>query len=310
MTNLESLKIIECKYCYAVWEAFIKDGKESFSSSAKEFTQRRDVDLYHECGVYHTAGVPFIIEELEFDQFSGKAPYAAITRSVSDAVCEGVLNGQGILMAGGYCNYAPAIIGGLQRAVGIDKKIGVVWIDAHSDNQIVENFTEPIRLVGVPVTTFLGQTLPGYRKDVCGLEVPIDGRNMIISDARITLSDEDENLRSANVVRLTSNDFENSEKWKTEIEALAERVDTIYLSVDADILKPEYIPAYEVVSPGGHNIDRVMQNIAIVMSTGKVNAFSVFCVDFDHYDQGGEWTYLTGMKLIASGLHNWKQKGI
>lgn len=58
MTDLESLKIIQCKYCYAVREAFIKDGKESFSSSAKEFTQRRDVDLYHDAGVKSPAIAP------------------------------------------------------------------------------------------------------------------------------------------------------------------------------------------------------------------------------------------------------------
>ncbi len=90
---------------------------------------------------------------------------------------------------------------------------------------------------------------------------------------------------------------------------LAGRTDTIYLSVDADILQSQYVPAYEREIPGGHSIDVVMRNISAVMATGKVNVFSVFCVDFDHYDRQGEYTYLSGMKLIASRLAGWTHTG-
>ena len=310
MADLTALKVIECGYCYNVWEASIKDGKEILSGTAKKFAKRTDVDLYHLCGVYHTAKVPYEIYDIGSGSKPSPESIDTIIRDFSDAVYKGVSKEQGVLIAGGYCNYAPAILGGLQRALGKDKKIGVVWIDAHADNQIVEDFDEPIRLVGVPVTTFLGQTLPGYRQTTCGLEDPIDGCNVIISDARITLKDEEENMQSAEIVRLTSEEFADAEKWRSAVEALAARVDSIYLSVDIDILKPAYIPAYEVVSPGGHDIEVVMRNIAAVMNTGKVNVFSLFCVNFDHNEQGGEWTAFNGMKLIASGLHHWKTIGV
>lgn len=88
---------------------------------------------------------------------------------------------------------------------------------------------------------------------------------------------------------------------------MTSRVDVLYLSVDIDILKSEYIPAYAKTVPGGHDIETVMRNIRIVMNTGKVAAYSMFCVDFDHYEQNGEWMYRNGMKLIAAGLENWKE---
>lgn len=306
MKEINELKVIECKYCYNVWQAQMQDGKPAFSSAVKEFSQRRDVDLYHLCGVYHTAGVPFDIHEVDYENYREYEPYAGITRDFSDAVCKGVQENKAVLVAGGYCNYAPAVAGGLQRAIGEDKTIGLIWIDAHSDNQIVEDFDEPIRLVGVPISSMVGQTLPEYRSEVCGLNRPLDGSNIIISDARITLADEEENMKNAGIVRLSRNDFDDPKVWKEAVNDLASRVDAIYLSVDADILKPQYLPAYETFEPGGHEIETVMANIASVMETGKVNVFSVFCVDFDHYERGGEYTYLNGMKLIASGLQSWK----
>lgn len=307
MSEIRKLKIIECKYCYNVWQVQMKDGVPVFSSSLKEFSQRRDVELYHLCGLYHTAGVPFEIHQIDYGNYHTCEPYVGITRSFSDAVFKGIKENKAVLVAGGYCNYAPAIAGGLQRAIGEDKEIGLIWIDAHSDNQIVEDFNEPIRLVGVPISSIVGQTLPQYRQKVCGLNRPLKGHNIIISDARITLDDEETNMKSANIVRLNRNDFDNPNIWKTAVNDLADRVDVIYLSVDVDILKPQYLPAYETFEPGGHDIETVMNNISTVMDTGKVCVFSMFCVDFDHYERGGEYTYLNGMKLIASGLQSWKR---
>ena len=308
MKDINSLKVIQCKYRDTSWAACLAGGKEHFTADVEEFSQRREVDLYNLCGVYGTAGVPYEVHDIDYENYPEYEPFEAITREFSDAVCSGVQEDKAVLIAGGYCNYAPAIAGGLQRAVGEDKKIGVVWIDAHSDNQRLEDYNEPVRLVAVPVSVMTGQTLPGYRSGICGLNRPLDGHNILISDARDTLEDEEANMRSASITRLRSSDFDDPAIWKSSVEALADRIDTIYLAVDADILDSHFIPAYEYEIPGGHHIDTVMNNIAAVMATGKVNVFSVGCVDFDHYERGGEYTYLSGMKLIASGLQSWKTK--
>lgn len=309
MKELKELEIIECKYCYAAWTVQAAGGREQFSSSIKEFAHRREVDLYHLCGVYHTAGVPFHIHEVDYSRYDQYAPYDGITRDFSDAVCRGVRQGKAVLAAGGYCNYAPAIAGGLQKAVGADKRIGLIWIDAHSDNQIAECSGAPVRLVAVPVSVMAGQTLPHYRRETCGLEFPLKGENMLLCDTRDTYEEEEANMEKAGMIRPGASVFADSGKWREAVEALAARVDAIYLSVDADILKSRYIPAYFDEVSGGHEIDTVMRNIEIVMKTGKVNVFSMFCTNFDRYEQGGEYTALSGMKLIASGLRSWKYMG-
>lgn len=91
---------------------------------------------------------------------------------------------------------------------------------------------------------------------------------------------------------------------------LADQTDLLYLSVDADILAAEWIPAYAKYVPDGHSLETVKQNVQIVMETGKVIAFSLFCVDFDRYDMGGEKTYSSGKEILEAGLTSWKQRRI
>ncbi|HJB90144.1 MAG TPA: arginase family protein [Candidatus Eisenbergiella merdigallinarum] len=303
---MKKLTVIECNYCYAAWDVRVEDGKEIFRSSIRKYQNPRAVDLYHESSVYQLAGLPVEIVDVNYPSGCADPPYKALTRQFSDLVCSGVENGNPVLVAGGYCNYAPAVAGGIQRALGRDASIGLVWIDAHSDNCIAEDSDTPTRLVGVPLSVMTGSTLENYRKTVCGLENPLKGENIVAGDIRFATETNAAHLEREHVVRLDATAFQDEGIWKKEIDSLARRVDVIYLSVDADILKADYIPAYEKKVPYGHDIDTVLRNIRIVMETKKVCAYSLFCVDFDHYERGGPETYLNGMQLIAAGLRGWR----
>ena len=59
--------------------------------------------------------------------------------------------------------------------------------------------------------------------------------------------------------------------------------------------------------PGGHALETVLGNVRAVMRTGKVLAFSCFCVDFDKYAQGGETTFESGRQIIEAGLAAWAE---
>lgn len=307
MGEIKGLSVIECGYCYNRWRVVKENGGQRVISEIREFLQPRDVELYHLCGVYHKMGVPIEITEIDYENYKQDAPYIGVMKNFSDEVCKGLQKGNAVLIPTGYCAHAPAIAGGIQRALGENKIIGVVWIDAHSDNRIVETSeASEMRFVSFPVSALVGQTMEEWRKTACGLTVPCEGKNVLASDIRMLEPEFEENMRAAGIVHLTASEFADAEAWRRAVDDLAERVDAIYLSVDADILKPEYIPAYEKVVPDGHDIDCVMNNIRMVMETGKVAAYSVFCVDFDHYENDGEKTYLSGMKMIAAGLENWK----
>lgn len=304
---LKGLSVIECPYCYNRWQVDPTATPYRLSDPVKGFSQRRDVDLYRLCGIYGKTGAPVETVEVDHRRYPDLPPSFAVPRDFSDKVCGALLRGRAVAVAGGYCCYAPAVAGGIQRAIGTDKKLGVVWVDAHADNRIIETLNRPTRFVGFPLSALAGQTYPQWRTQGCGLAEPISGQNVLVSDGRLNDPDFDENMRAAGMTHLDAAAFDAEDLWRGAVEELAARVDALYLSVDADILSPEYIPAYEQNEPGGHDIDTVMRNIRLVMETGKVLAYSLFCVDFDHYHQGGEWTYLSGMKLLAAGLESWRE---
>lgn len=305
MKEPNGLSVIECRYRESFWHVDVKDGGFEVIDPIEEYQQRRDVDLFRLCGVYSKLGVPAEVSEIEYENYSNYKPYEGVLMNYSDLVYEGIRKGNAILVSTGYCMYAPAIAGGIQRAIGTDKKIGVVWIDAHADNRIVEE-SKSTRFVGIPVSSMVGQTFSEWRRNACGLEVPLDGKNILASDIRICDEPCLRNMLDAEIVHLTAADFENEIIWKKAVNSLAERVDAIYMSVDMDILRNDFTPAYIKNVPGGHTVDTVMRNVRAVMETDKVIAFSVFCADFDRYEQQGEWTYLNAMKIIAAGLESWK----
>ncbi|MBF4692193.1 arginase family protein [Fusibacter ferrireducens] len=304
--DLTGLSIVECKYCDAYWYVETGENEPKMISSIREFEQPRDVDLYHLCGVYHKAKVPFEVHEVNYENYKQYEPHVGLPLNFSDEVYAGIKKGNAVLVAGGYCVYAPAVVGGIQRAIGEDKKIGIIWIDAHADNQIPETTQKSsVTMVGIPLSTIVGQTSDEWRKEACGLVKPCSGKNVIASDLRISDEESDSNLKAAQIVHIDSASFEDESIWKKSVDELAKKVDVIYISIDVDILKSEFIPAYEKVVPGGHDINVVMNNVRLVMETNKVIAFSVFCVDFDHYENNGEYTYLSGMKIIGAALEKW-----
>lgn len=307
MKNMKGLSVVECKYCYNKWRVEIKNGKPAFTSKIREHQQPRTVDLYHQEHVYEKAAVPVEIHEVDYKNYMQYEPYEGITRAFSDAVCESVSKGFAVMIAGGYCNYAPAVVGGMQRAAGTDKTIGVIWMDAHADCRIPEKLDEPVRLVGVPMSTMLGLTLEDYRKNTCGLLVPCKGENILASDMRIMDEMSAETLYEAKVNWLDASVYEDEPAWRKAVAELAAKTDMIYLSVDADILKPEYVPAYEKTVPYGHSLDVVKRNVRIALETGKVCAFSLFCFDFDHYERGGERTCKSALEIVETALESWKE---
>ena len=304
MKKLNGLRAVEFNCRETVWRIYNKPEGFEIVDVIEPYEQRRDVDLFHECGVYGKTGMPYEVFEIDPDTAPLK-PYQGVLKQFSDLVCEGIRKGEAVLVPTGFCMYAPAVAGGIQRAIGKDKTIGVVWIDAHCDNRVAEE-AEMTRFVGIPVSTMVGQTFESWRKEYCGLEVPVSGKNLIASDIRVIDEHCLKNMLDAEIVHLTAADFKNEAVWKDAIGKLAERVDAIYLSVDMDILHNSLTPAYIKCVPGGHTLETVTRNVRIVMETGKVLAFSLFCADFDRYENGGELTYQSAMKIISAGLENWK----
>jgi len=307
---MKKLIVLDIPYADSNWHLTAGDHNTVFSDIMDWKTERRATDDYELLGVYSKAGVPFEIVKADKDNHGELENWQSVPLDVAEKVRDNVKAGNGILIPSGFCNYAPAVVGGIQQALGKDKKVGVVWIDAHCDNEVAEeNEDGDVRFVALPMSTISGISMHDWGREFCLMTEPVRGDYVLLGDGRRSGDYEYNNLKKANIRRITEEEFEDSALWKQKVQELASKVDAIYLMVDADIMTAECIPAYFRYEPGGHDVTKVMENVRTVMDTGLVAAYSVWCIDFDKFDRKNriaDVTYLNGARVIAAGLENWK----
>lgn len=306
--KLQCLTVIENDYQVVDWYVEPRRGYDSTFSNIRRFEGMSELADYHESGVYHMAGVPFEIRKIDPYRYEQKEPYIAFAKDYSDQVCDSLKSGDAFLATGSYCTHIPSILGGIRRAVGPDKKIGVIWMDAHADNCIVEDTeVEKLRLLGVPMSTFVGQTYPEWREEV-GLIPPVDGADTLAGDLRYFDEESNRNLRSAGVQTINPKEFRQAGLWKQAVEDLAQRVDVLFMHVDADILHHDYLPAYEYDVVNGNPLEIVKENIRAVVQTGKLIGATVMCIGFENQpDRLRDVNNMNGIRLVSTILSNWKQ---
>ncbi|MGN0658962.1 MAG: arginase family protein [Emergencia sp.] len=306
--KLDSLVILENDYQVVDWYVEPSRGCGSTVSDIRIFEGMNELQDYRESGVYRMADVPFEIRKIDPHRYEEKEPYIAFAKDYSDKVCESIKAGSAFLATGSYCTHIPSILGGIRRAAGTGKRIGVVWLDAHADNYIVEETgAEKLRLLGVPMSTFLGQTYPQWREEA-GLIPPIAGEDTLAGDLRQCDDESRKYLERAHVRTTGPEGFCQTETWKQAVRDLADRVDAIFMHVDADILSPEYLPAYEYKVEGGNPLETVKENIAAVAQTGKLIGATVMCIGFENKpDRHRDVNNMNGIRLVSAVLRNWKE---
>ncbi|MDR1893989.1 MAG: arginase family protein [Spirochaetales bacterium] len=302
--KLEGLSIIESRYGEWMWKLISDDDSEVFAD-LQIVPSPREVDDYKLCGLYHKAGVPFQVYDVEHKPIEGMRVHEEIVNAYYHTTLEAIQKGNPILVAGGFCTYAPGVMGALRERAGEDKKIGILWIDAHGDIK-TEKTSDNRLIAGLPLGTILGFGMERWRLSA-GLKKPLDGRYVLISDYRVRTPEVVDDLVRSGISTLDTEGFNDPARWKAAVHKLADQVDMIYMHIDVDILKKEYVPTFLFPTPGGNDLSVLMDNVRVVMDTGKVMVFGVYNTCFDTDLPGKETATLTGMKIIASGLENWKE---
>ena len=290
------------------WGPDPKHIKPGIFSDIQRWKKYRELDDYKLCGIYGKAGVPYDVEEIVYDPFPGEEVYLTLTRQLSDAVQKHLSSDNALLLTGGYCKDAVAVCGGIQRAIGSDKKVAIIYLDAHSDMS-TPALTHTGILGGMDLATVLGFDMDDWRK-TAGLNVPFDDHYVLLSDFREAEVDDDGALtivQKSNITWLKSDEFEDEAKWKDTVNSLAEQVDAIYLHIDADVLNRKHVPNAACVASGGPSIETVMRNIRIVMETGKVLVYGTYGFYFDTDIPGQDSLTLSGLRVVSAGLDSWKE---
>ena len=99
----------------------------------------RELDDYHELGLYDNAGVPYEVTELRLDDSTAldefpdaSTKYEALSLAISNQVYDGLMKNQAAFFTGADCNTAVGVAGGVRRAYP-EARIGLIYLDAHAD---------------------------------------------------------------------------------------------------------------------------------------------------------------------------------
>lgn len=277
----------------------------AFTPGEREFSYYKEHRIYD--GGAHDVRVSRVLydhtqyHEEETETVEGNI---ALGRKISSLAFSAVSKQERVLMTGGNCGHAVALAGGLRRALGKDKRIGLVWLDAHGDMNTPE-ISESGMIGGMPAAVCTGICLPQWRQGV-GLEPAIAEEDTILTDARSLDESEKKLLRTCSIMHLDTSAFRDSNQWKQQIDHLAKKVDALYLHIDADILDGSFVPDHDTVEYGGPDLKTVTDNAAYVMRTGKVAALAVVSVYFPNTKPGKERSAQSGAEIIKTCISNWK----
>ena len=97
------LSVLEYPYLYAAWAVDMQDHSKAFSVRKAFSDSPRAVEDYHLCGVYHKAGLPFTVTEINGLDRPELEPFQSIPLQLAEECEKAVAAGKKVLVPSGYC---------------------------------------------------------------------------------------------------------------------------------------------------------------------------------------------------------------
>jgi arginase len=192
-----------------------------------------------------------------------------VVRQLATAVRGAVAEGRFPLVLAGNCHSAMGTVAGL------DRDLGVVWFDAHGDFHTPES--SPTGFIdGMALALVTGEGWAELRRSVEGLR-PVPEEHVVLVGARDLEPTEEERLTTSAVTRADAASLESA------LDELAERVDTVYVHIDLDVLDPAAGKANDWAVEGGLTADELDQALAAILARFDVPAaaFTAYDPRFD-----------------------------
>jgi len=185
------------------------------------------------------------------------------------------------LILAGNCNSCLGTLSGLDNP-------GVVWFDAHGDFNTPET-TISGALEGMSLAIATGHCHPEL------MSRPVAEENVILAATRSLDPLEQVRLQEAHL-KLASLDA-----LPPEIDRLAQRVSTIYLHIDLDVLDPSISPGVNFAEPGGISPGQLFGAVRHVMATGKLGAATIANFNPDRDRDGRTLQIIQHLVALLSG---------
>lgn len=299
---MSELTVIRCNQNYNAWKAVRGEVGWAFAGTFRPFERTTAADMVTDAVL---SQVPRVTVDIT-DAAKGPAPWDTLPRAMSDAVRDAVARGDKVLSLNGYCMLAPAVAGGILRGLPAESKLGVVWLDAHFDDIVLETTSvEETTLVGIPLSTLIGCTAEDWRIASCKLDPPLPASHVLHADGRVWVPEEMDTTTASGMRLVDEEGFADFAGWQREVADLAQEVDALYVMYDADVMASEWVPGFYRAEPGGLSRDEVLARLQCVMETGKVVAASTWCFDFDRDPADVEVNAATQASVVETILRGW-----
>ncbi|MEP7137691.1 MAG: arginase [Chloroflexota bacterium] len=219
-------------------------------------------------------------------------------RRIGGAVATSIQGGRFPLVLGGDHSLSVGSIRGAAK----QKKLGVIWIDAHADFNTPET-TPSGNIHGMPLAALCGFGDP--RLVSLWDETPpiLDPRRVAVIGARDLDPGEKQNLREAGVMVQSMEQIDRLgmvTALEQAIERVSQDVDGIYLSFDMDSLDPRHAPGVGTPVPGGLTFREAHLACEVIAETGKLIGMDMVEVNpiLDEQNQ----TAILAVEFIRSAL--------
>ncbi|MBE7534187.1 MAG: arginase [Anaerolineales bacterium] len=191
-----------------------------------------------------------------------------IMRRVAGAVAASLRRGRFPLVLGGDHSLALGSVRGAAK----QKRVGVIWLDAHADFNTHET-TPSGNIHGMPLAALCGLGDP--RLTALWNETPpvINPQRVAILGARDLDAREKDNLHQAGVLVIGMEQIDRIgmlAALEQCIERVSRDMDGIYLSLDLDALDPRFAPGVGTPVPGGLTYREAHLACEVLAGTGKL----------------------------------------
>ena len=187
------------------------------------------------------------------------------------------------MILAGNCNSCVGTLAGLSKP-----GIGIVWFDAHGDFNTPET-TVSGALEGMSLAVATGGCHEELRRRI-GLSDPIPEVNCLLVATRSL--DEREAVR----LKQSSISIAGLERLPEALDNLSQRVTTVYVHLDLDVIDPSLSPGVNFQEPGGIAPEDLYRSVQLIPS--KIPIAAVTIANFNPDRDRGDRTLTIARRLL------------
>jgi arginase len=230
------------------------------------------------------------------------AQIASACASLAGMVDRAVREDRFPLVLGGDHSVAVGTVAGVSHAYRQqDKKIGVIWVDAHADMNTPE--TSPSGNVhGMPLACCIGEG-PAELTGILGYAPKVQPRNVVLVGIRDVDLSERSRVRASGINVFTMRDIDERGMRDVMEEALAlagADAAGVHLSLDMDAVDPDEAPGVGTPVRGGITYREAHLAMEIVCDSGQLTSMEV--VEVNPVLDAANRTALLAVELVLSAL--------